>query len=341
MKLVSYQEEHSDRLGILVDGLVYALQDLDSELPRSISSFLERWDHCFDKALRAEEKMKNGQVDPGKGMNPSSLQLLAPVPFPSSCRDGYAFRQHVESARRNRGVPMIPEFDQYPVFYFTNHHSIVGPGPVRCMPDHFDELDFELELAIVINRRGRNIPAAEAESYIAGFMIMNDISARRLQMEEMLLNLGPAKGKDFATATGPWLVTPDELEQYAQPGPGGHTGRNWNLNMVCRVNGVEWSRGNAADMNWTFAELIERASYGTELYPGDIIGSGTVGTGCFLELNGTGKLKDPSWQEQWLRENDETELEIDGLGVLRNKFVREESALSLFALRKSFQADTK
>ena len=139
------------------------------------------------------------------------VQVLAPVPFPGSCRDGYAFRQHVAAARRNRKVPMIPEFDQYPIFYFTNHHSIQGPGDIRCMPDHFEKLDFELEVAIVISKPGRNIRAEEADEYIGGLMIMNDMSARTLQMEEMLLNLGPAKGKDFSTVTGPWLVTLDDL----------------------------------------------------------------------------------------------------------------------------------
>lgn len=124
---------------------------------------------------------------------------MAPVPYPGSCRDGYAFRQHVAAARRNRKLDMIPEFDQYPIFYFTNHRSIQGPGEIRCMPDHFEKLDLELEAAIVICKQGRNIKAKQADEYIGGLMIMNDLSARRLQMEEMLLNLGPAKGKDFAT----------------------------------------------------------------------------------------------------------------------------------------------
>ena len=131
------------------------------------------------------------------------VEILAPVPHPTSCRDAYAFRQHVASARRNRKVEMIPEFDQFPVFYFTNHNSIQGPGEIVCMPDHFKKLDFELEAAIVICKPGKNIKASEADEYIGGYMIMNDMSARGLQMEEMKLNLGPAKGKDFATAIGP------------------------------------------------------------------------------------------------------------------------------------------
>jgi fumarylacetoacetate (FAA) hydrolase len=203
------------------------------------------------------------------------------------------------------------------------------------MPDHFEKLDFELEAAIVICKHGRNIKAEEADEYIGGLMIMNDLSARRLQMEEMLLNLGPAKGKDFATTIGPWLVTIDELEEFVVPAKEGHVGKSWNLKMVCRVNSVQVSEGNLADMDWTFAEIIERASYGVDLYPGDVIGSGTVGTGCFLELNGTGKLNDPAYQEQWLKGGDVVELEIDELGVLSNTIVEEETDWSILKRKKS------
>jgi fumarylacetoacetate (FAA) hydrolase len=202
------------------------------------------------------------------------------------------------------------------------------------MPDHFEKLDFELEAAIVICKQGRNIRAEEADEYIGGLMIMNDFSARRLQMEEMLLNLGPAKGKDFATSLGPWLATLDELEAYEIPAKEGHVGKSWNLSMRCRVNGVEVSKGNVGDMDWTFAEIIERASYGVTLYPGDVIGSGTVGTGCFLELNGTGKLNNPDYTEQWLQEGDIIELDIENLGVLKNTISREDDDFSLLAKKK-------
>ena len=195
-------------------------------------------------------------------------------------------------------------------------------------------LDFELEAAIVICKPGRNIRATDADEYIGGLMIMNDFSARQLQAEEMLLNLGPAKGKDFATAYGPWLVTLDELTGFETDPKQNHTGKSWNLRMQCFVNGQQVSDGNLADMDWTFAELIERASYGVNLFPGDIIGSGTVGTGCFLELNGTGKLNDPSYQEQWLKEGDLVEMEIEGLGRLSNTIVREEDEFSLLAEKK-------
>jgi fumarylacetoacetate (FAA) hydrolase len=165
-------------------------------------------------------------------------------------------------------------------------------------------------------------------------MIMNDMSARRLQMEEMLLNLGPAKGKDFSTVIGPMLVTLDELEEFVVPCKANHVGKSWNLKMTCKVNGIQVSEGNLADMDWTFAEIIERASYGVDLYAGDVIGSGTVGTGCFLELNGTGKLNDPNYKEQWLQNGDVVEMEIDELGKLTNNIVAQETDFSILKLKK-------
>jgi fumarylacetoacetate (FAA) hydrolase len=334
MKLVSYLKDENEQLGVLIDDRIYNVELIHPDIPNTMNMFLNYWEELYPVMQAGELAIMDRESHSSKSIPMESVSLLAPVPLPSSCRDGYAFRQHVAAARRNRKVPMIPEFDQYPVFYFTNHHGIQGPGDVRCMPDHFEKLDFELEVAIVIAKHGRNIPAAEADDYIAGLLIMNDLSARTLQAEEMLLNLGPAKGKDFATAIGPWLVTLDELEKFEVPCKEGHTGKNWNLRMQCRINGVQVSDGNLADMDWTFAELIERASYGVDLYPGDVIGSGTVGTGCFLELNGTGKLGDPNYTEQWLRENDVVELEVDGLGILSNTIVREDSDLSLLALKK-------
>ena len=210
-------EEERDRLGVLVNDMVYDMEVLHPDLPTSMSMFLNYWEDAFPVAQAGELMLREGTRTSNRGVPLNDVQLLAPIPFPTSCRDGYAFRQHVEAARRNRGVQMIAEFDQYPVFYFTNPHSIQGPGDVNCMPDHLEKLDFELEVAIVICKHGRNISADDADEYIGGLMIMNDLSARRLQMEEMLLNLGPAKGKDFATAIGPWVVTLDDLEQFVVP----------------------------------------------------------------------------------------------------------------------------
>jgi len=325
MKLVTYVKEEREQLGVLIQDTIYDMEVLHPDLPNSMNLFLNYWEDYFPVAQAGEILLKEGTRTSNRGVLLSEVQLMAPVPFPTSCRDGYAFRQHVAAARRNRKVEMIPEFDQYPIFYFTNHHSIQGPGEIRCMPDHFEKLDFELEAAIVISKHGRNIKAEEADEYIGGLMIMNDLSARRLQMEEMLLNLGPAKGKDFSTVIGPWLVTMDELEEYVVPCKENHTGKSWNLSMKCFVNGKQVSDGNLADMDWTFAEIIERASYGVDLYPGDVIGSGTVGTGCFLELNGTGKLNDPNYVEQWLQPGDVVDMEIGQLGKLSNTIVAEET----------------
>jgi fumarylacetoacetate (FAA) hydrolase len=335
MKLVSYYKDGQDQLAIFVDGLLYDTDLMHPDLPVSMSMFLNYWDDVFPLASGIYKTIKNGNISRQQGIPIDEVEILAPIPHPTSCRDAYAFRQHVAAARRNRKVEMTKEFDQFPVFYFTNHSSIQGPGDVVCMTDHFEKLDFELEAAIVICKPGKNIKAEEADEYIGGFMVMNDFSARQLQMEEMLLNLGPAKGKDFATTIGPMLVTAGELEEFKVDCKPGHVGNAYNLKMKCRVNDVQVSEGNLADMDWTFAEIIERASYGVQLFPGDIIGSGTVGTGCFLELNGTGKLNDPDYKEQWLKEGDIVEMEIDNLGILSNTIVKDESDFSILNLKKN------
>lgn len=334
MKLVTYTKNNSTDLGILIEENIYSLHQLDASLPNNMRAFLFGGDELMNKAKALDADLKNGKLT-ATAIKLSDVVLQAPVNEPTSCRDGYAFRQHVAAARRNRGVPMIPEFDQYPIFYFTNHNAVQGPGAIDCMPDHFEKLDFELEVAIVVGKKGRNIKASEADQYIAGYMIMNDMSARTLQMEEMLLNLGPAKGKDFSTVIGPYFVTPDELEQYAVPAKPNHVGNNHNLSMKCWVNGVLVSEGNVADMDWTFAEILERCAYGVDIYPGDVIGSGTVGTGCFLELNGTGLLNDKSFKPQWLQDGDEVVMEITGLGRLVNTIKKVDTDFSILKLKKA------
>lgn len=333
MKLVTFANNGKEQLGFLINNTIYATTAADSGLPATMSDLLNTWEANIDKMKQVAAAIENGSIKVD-GIAYTGMNVLAPVPRPTSCRDGYAFRQHVAAARRNRKVDMIAEFDQYPIFYFTNHNAIQGPGDILCMPDHFKKLDFELEAAIVICKKGRNITAAQADEYIGGYMIMNDMSARTLQMEEMLLNLGPAKGKDFSTVIGPILVTPDELEPYKVPAKPGHTGNNYNLKMTCKVNGVEVSAGSVSDMDWTFAEIVERCAYGADILPGDVIGSGTVGTGCFLELNGTGKLNDPAYKEQWLQDGDVVEMEIEGLGHLKNTIVAEKTDWSILGLKK-------
>lgn len=334
MKLVTYKHNHTEHLGILAHtNRVYPISEIDEKIPDDMGILLLEGEQAMFQ-VRYYNDMIQQNADAYKSISLNDVILQAPVPRPTSCRDGYAFRQHVAAARRNRGVPMIEEFDSYPIFYFTNHNAIQGPGEIWCMPDHFQKLDFELEIAAVIGKKGRNIKAADADKYIAGYTIMNDMSARTLQMEEMLLNLGPAKGKDFSTAIGPWFVTPDELEQYVVPAKPNHTGNRHNLQMICRVNGIQVSQGNVGEMDWTFAEIIERCAYGVDIWPGDVIGSGTVGTGCFLELNGTGLLHDKEFKPQWLKENDVVEMEITGLGLLSNTIKKVDSDFSILALKK-------
>ena len=263
----------------------------------------------------------------------SNVTLLPPIPKPNSFRDAYAFRQHVETCRRNRGAEMIKEFDEFPVFYFSNHNSMFSDkDDIELMPDHFEKLDFELEFAAIIGKKGKNILSKNADKYIAGFCILNDISARTLQSEEMKLNLGPAKGKDFANVIGPYLVTTDELKHKEIKTP---FWKKYDLEMRCYVNGDLISSGNTKDMSWTFAEIIERASYGVELVPGDIIGSGTVGGGCFLEINGTKKRADKNYIDRWLKQGDIIKMEIESIGNISNKIIKSKNDHSIQKLKKN------
>ena len=331
MKIVTYTNKEGADLGLLLNDKIYSLK----AIANTMNAFLQMGDTAMENAKSIEDSIKNGSSNL-EGISLTEAKLLAPVPFPPSCRDAYAFRQHVATARRNRGVDMIPEFDQFPIFYFTNHNAILGPTDnIICMPDHMQKLDFELEAAIVIGKKGRNVKAKNADNYIAGYLIMNDMSARALQMEEMKLNLGPAKGKDFCTVIGPYLVTKEELADKKIATADGHDGDTYSLNMKCWVNGKLLSEGNMKDMNWTFAEIVERCAYGADILPGDVIGSGTVGTGCLLELNGSHKLENPDYEPVWLKDGDVVEMEIEGLGRIKNKIVLENDTHSLFALKKN------
>lgn len=271
-------------------------------LPSSMLAFLEKADEYV-------EIVRNIQ-NPENGVYPlEDVELLAAIPNPSSIRDFYAFEQHVKTARGRRGLEVVSEWYNIPVFYFTNHRAVIGPEASITGPKHSQKLDYELEIACVIGKEGRNISRERAEEYIFGYCIMNDWSARDLQATEMKVGLGPAKGKDFATSLGAYLVTKEELDVY-------RNGDRYNLEMTAHVNGQLLSKGNFQDIYYTFAEMIERASQDVTLYPGDVIGSGTVGTGCILEL-GT---------EEWLQDGDVVELTITGLGILRNTVKKETKA---------------
>ena len=239
------------------------------------------------------------------GLKLKEVILYPPLPRPMSVRDFYAFEAHVVTAHANRGKEVPAEWYQFPVFYFSNPNAIYGPEETVVYPRYSRALDYELEVACVISKPGVNIPAEQAEDFIFGYLIFNDWSARDVQRLEMRVGLGPAKGKDFASSIGPWIVTPDELRDR-------HCGRPgvYDLRMTARVNGALRSEGNWQSLHYSFGQMIARASEDTWLLPGDIIGSGTVGSGCLLELTqGAGP---------WLEPGDTVELEVERLGILRN-----------------------
>ena len=192
MKLLSYKIANNQTLqiGVLEDECVYNLNSYFGNISLIELLKIEGYQNKVKKYISSKNTIKHSI---------KNIVLLPPIPQPNSFRDAYAFRQHVETCRKNRGSKMISEFDQFPVFYFSNHNSMYGDGQeIEIMPDHFNKLDYELEFAIIIGKGGKNILVKDADKHIAGFCILNDISARTLQMEEMKLNLGPAKGKDFA-----------------------------------------------------------------------------------------------------------------------------------------------
>jgi 2-keto-4-pentenoate hydratase/2-oxohepta-3-ene-1,7-dioic acid hydratase in catechol pathway len=239
-----------------------------------------------------------------------SVRLLPPIPRPPSVRDFYAFEQHVKTARQRRGLEMDPDWYELPVFYFSNPAAIAGPFDDVALPPGTVQLDFELEVAAIVGREGADLEPEEAEGYIAGFCVMNDWSARDIQRREMKLSMGPVKGKDFATTLGPWLVSPDELEPYRKD-------KAFDLAMTATVNGREYSRASLADVYWSFGEMLAYASRGTRILPGDVIGSGTCGTGCILELS----LVHGEKAYPWLKAGDEVTLEVEHIGRITNGVV--------------------
>jgi fumarylacetoacetate (FAA) hydrolase len=241
------------------------------------------------------------------GKTLKARKFLPPILRPPAFRDFYAFEQHVRTARARRGLDMIQAWYEIPVFYFSNPNSLVGDDEAVFAPAGSNELDYELEIGVVIGDRVRNVNASQAWKCVAGFTIINDFSARDVQRAEMAVGLGPAKGKDFSTAVGPVLVTRDEFADKIDK-------EVISLDMRARLNGRELSRGNSNSLFHTFPKMIAQAACDADLFPGDLIGSGTVGTGCILELT-------PEHTGGWLKAGDLVELEIERIGVLRTRVV--------------------
>ncbi|MDT7615713.1 MAG: hypothetical protein QOF00_3160 [Pseudonocardiales bacterium] len=273
----------TERPALVVDGVLHGLRG-DEQL----IDLLDRLPAAAEQAV----------ADPLEVVPEAGVVLRAPVPVPPSIRDFMAFEEHVVTSMQAIGQELHPTWYEIPVFYFTNPAAVLGPHDAVEISPGSEMFDYELEVAAVIGTPGSDLDPADAASHIAGYTILCDWSARDLQMREMALGLGPAKGKDSATSLGPYLVTPDELGSL-------------DLAMTASVNGTPYSAGNLSDLYWSFAQLVAYASRGTRLVPGDVIGSGTVGTGCILELSRVhGTEKYP-----WLAAGDEVRLEVAGLGA--------------------------
>jgi len=288
------------RAGVIKDNRVIDMEiESKGKLPNNMLDFLNKQEEYMPIIKELYENQSCTYLL-------DQVTTLAPLQNPKTFRDFVAFETHVKNATARNGEKIPKEWYEIPVFYFSNPHTIKGPNQEVKRPNKCIRLDFELEMACIIGKEGKNISADQAEEYIFGYTILNDWSARDLQMQEMKVLLGPAKGKDFATSIGPYLVTKDELEHY-------RVEDRFDLEMKATINGNEVTKGNFKDIHYTFGQMIERASEEVTLYPGDIIGSGTVGFGCIMEL-GPEKIR-------WLEPGDMVELEITHLGKLRNKIV--------------------
>ena len=302
MKIISYKEKKENNFGIML----------------SESSFLEISKYLKIKDLKDfikkfsiyKNEIKNLKINLINEKKLSDCNIISPIPKPTSLRDAYAFKQHVETSRKNRGLSMIDEFDNFPVYYYSNHNSVKGPGTIQINRKLSKMLDYELEIAAIIGKEGINISAENADEYIFGFTIMNDFSSRDIQMDEMKLNLGPAKGKDFATSLGPYILTTNEISDRIIKTKNGN---RYDIDLRGYLNGKLISHDNLKNMSWTFAQIIERISSGTYIYPGDVIGSGTCATGCLYEINSY-----PNAEKYWLQDGDIIDIKADKLGCLKN-----------------------
>lgn len=256
-------------------------------------------------ATRKIAPLESGRNWSGASHHEKELHFLPPIERPPSFRDFYAFEAHVKTARAKRGLSMAPAWYELPVFYFSNPACLLGQDQQVTAPVGSRELDYELELGLVISKSGRDIAAEDAWDHVAGLTIVNDFSARDLQRLEVSVGLGPAKAKDFATGVGPWLVTLDEVRDRLE-------GETLALEMTARINGRELSRGNSRSLHYSLPKLIAQASRNATLHPGDLIATGTVGTGCLLEIGHDAFGR-------WLEPGDVVELEIERLGVLRHR----------------------
>jgi 2-keto-4-pentenoate hydratase/2-oxohepta-3-ene-1,7-dioic acid hydratase in catechol pathway len=288
---------------LAADGYTFAQEMADALVPSSMLRFIQGGTIALNEAQVTFERWCVHRPEDGPSEETllyprDEVRMVAPLLNPPSLRDFYTFEKHAQMGFAKRGESIPSEWYEMPVYYKSATHNLLGTEADVEWPPFTEKFDYELELVAVIGKRGRDIKAENAPNHIFGYSVMNDFSARDVQRKEMKVRLGPAKGKDWATAIGPWIVTADEI-----PNP-------QSLAMTARVNGELWSSGNSSDMRWTFAQIIEFLSAGDEVRPGDLIASGTVGTGSGMEI------------DRWVSPGDLMELEIERIGVLRNRVIR-------------------
>lgn len=316
MKLVTFRTKDTEpRSGWLVRDGVVDMQMANEQLPKDMLTFIDHHEQLLPLAQSLEDSKAHYAS--------SEVKLLTPLPNPRSIRDFLGFEQHMLNASKAFGHSIGEAYYQIPVFYFTNHNAVFGHGDRIKRPFNETKMDLELELAVVMGKKGSNISIENANDHIFGYTIFNDWTARALQRQEMALPLGPAKGKDFANAFGPCIVTKDEFEKYRcsitreshpeQLKMPSTTGDRFDVKMLARINGETICEGNYKTAYWTFTQMIKRASDNVEILPGDILGSGTVGWGSLIENNFS--------VHRPIEPGDIVELEVEGIGILRNEVI--------------------
>jgi 2-keto-4-pentenoate hydratase/2-oxohepta-3-ene-1,7-dioic acid hydratase in catechol pathway len=303
VKLLTYDTGAGPRAGVLVGEQVVDVTALlaVSHPVRDVQALLELPDTPLER-LRAAIAAGNAVLS-----HPlAEVRLRAPILQPPTVRDFFDFEAHAGRGPWARGVQLSDAWYRLPIFYFSNPLRIIGPEDVMHYPSASNQIDYELELAAVIGREASDTSEADGLDCIAGFTILNDWSARDLQRDESQVGLGPAKGKDFATTLGPWVVTTDELRPYMKDG-------RLAVRCTLKVNGDLWMDGHGGTMHHTWGQFVERASHDSRIVPGDVMGSGTVGGGTIGEAM-AGKFP----QARWLQPGDVVEIDVQGIGTLRN-----------------------
>ncbi|MGW4338547.1 fumarylacetoacetate hydrolase family protein [Rhodococcus koreensis] len=257
--------------------------------------------------------------NPAEVVGVEDVELAPPIPRPPSFRDFMSFETHLRNSARAMCVDVPEVWYRAPAFYFSNPAAMLGPNAPVPRPPGADALDYELEVAAIVGRSGSDLGPDQAEDHIAGYVVLCDWSARDIQRQEIPLTMGPSKSKDFATSLSGFLVTPDEL---GSPGRAGC----YDLRMTAEVNGRLYSEGNLSDLHWSFADMLAAASRNTTVLPGDIIGSGTVGTGCILELSGLHGLD----TYPFLVPGDRVRLDVTGIGVIESEIRDADDVIPLY-----------